>query len=339
MKNQIAIFMFLAMSLVLASCSPPPPPEKPKEVVTLQLKWHHQVQFAGFYMAKERGYYAAENIEVNFLEGSKDVDMFERLRAGKADFAIVSGESVISRQAEDGPVKAVAVIYQRSPVVFVARTDANITRPQDFAGKTIAVGGVRGGGMGEALILFNTLMNKTGLQPSDYQTVPYDPFYEKFLSGQADITPVYIGNGVVQLRDKGLNLNIIWPGDYGIPFYSDTLAATAQYLQDHPDLALRFFRASLKGWKDVVEDADAAVKVTMPYVAEKDAVFQRKMADAQMPLVHTGEHPIGWMEPTIWQSMHRTLVAQGIVEKPVPDVAALYSLELLNAYYSHPEKQ
>jgi len=338
MNKQRVFFQVFSLLLVLSACSQPPP-ERAKEVVTLQLKWHHQVQFAGFYLAEQRGYYAAENLQVHLVEGGRDVDMFASLHSSQADFAVVSGESLISRQAENRSVKAVAVLYQRSPVVFVARTAAHITRPQDFAGKTIAVGGVRGGGMGEALIQFNTLMNKVGLKPNAYQVVPYDPFFKDFLSGKADLTPTYIGNGAVRLRDQGLDLDIIWPGDYGIPFYSDTLVTTTSYLNEHPDLALRFFRASLKGWKAAVEDADGAVAATMHYAADKDAVFQRKMADAQMPLVHTGEHPIGWMEPTIWHSMHRTLMEQGIINQPVPDIDALYSLDLLHTIYSPPAKQ
>ncbi len=333
MKNRIAVFLFLSLFFVLPACSPPQP-EKPKDAVTLQLKWMHQGQFAGFYLAKEKGYYAAENMEVTFLEGGKDVDMFERLHTGKANFAIVSGESLISRQAENPATKAVAVIYQRSPIVFVAQTASSITRPQDFAGKTIAVGGVEDGGLSEALIQFNTLMNKMGLKSNAYWIVPYDPLFQDFLSGKADITPTYIFNGAASLRDMGLALNIIWPGDYGIPFYSDTLVTTTQYLQEHPDIALRFFRASMKGWKEVVEDADAAVAATMKYAPGSDSRFQRQMVDAQMPLVHTGEHPIGWMEPRIWQSMHRTLVEQGIIEKSGPDIDALYSLDLLNALYA-----
>ena len=164
--------------------------------------------------------------------------------------------------------KAVAVIYQRSPVVFVAKAESHIIRPRDFAGKTIAVSDVEGGGFGEALIQFNTLMKKTGLKPGDYRTVPYDPLYQDFLSDKADITPTYLVNGAIKLRNMGIKLNLIWPGDYGIPFYSDTLVTTDKYLREKPDIALRFFRASMKGWKNVVEQVDEAVEVTMKYAPE-----------------------------------------------------------------------
>ena len=332
MGSRIMLLAFFITSLTTLACTPPEP-KKGKEPVTLQLKWLHQGQFAGFYMAKEKGYYTAENLDVTFLEGGKDINPCERLCTGNADFAIVSAESVFTKHTENSNAKAVAVIYQRSPVVFAAKTESHIVRPRDFAGKTIAVGNVEGGGFAEALVQFNTLMKKTGLTPSDYRTVPYDPLFKDFLSTKADITPTYLVNGAIQLRTMGITLNLIWPGDYGIPFYSDTLVTTGAYLREKPDIALRFFRASMKGWKDVVEQVDEAVEVTMKYAAGTDRTFQRNMIEAQMPLVHTGEHPIGWMEPVIWKSMYEILVDQGIITKPVQDLESVYTFDLLYALY------
>ena len=335
MENRIIMLVIFFISLIIPACTPPEP-KIAKDRVTLQLKWLHQGQFAGFYMAKEKGYYAEENLDVTFLEGGKDINPCERLCAGQADFAIVSAESVFAQHTEGVNPKAFAVIYQRSPVVFVAKAESHIVRPRDFAGKTIAVDGLAGGGFGEALVLFNTLMKKTGLQPSEYRTVPYDPIFQDFLSDKADITPTYLPNGTIKLRTMGLKLNHIWPGDYGIPFYSDTLVTTDKYLREKPDIALRFFRASMKGWKDVVEQVDEAVEVTMKYAPKTDRTFQRNMIEAQMPLVHTGEHPIGWMEPEIWKSMYTILVDQGIITEPVQELESAYTFDLLYALYGRP---
>jgi len=154
-----------------------------------------------------------------------------------------------------------------------------------------------------------------------------------FLSGKADITPTSLVSGAIKLRNKGIQLNFIWPGDYGIPFYSDTLATTDKYLQEKPDIALRFVRASMRGWQDVVEHADEALEMTMKYTDNKDRKFQRQMIEAQMPLIHTGKQPIGWMEPQIWQSMYQILVEQGISKNPVQNLESVYTLDLLKAAY------
>jgi NitT/TauT family transport system substrate-binding protein len=332
MGNRIVVLVFFLTSLMLLACTPPEP-KKGKDPVTLQLKWLHQGQFAGFYMAKEKGYYTEENLDITLLEGGQDINPCKCLCTGQADFAIVSAESVFTGHTENSNVKAVAVIYQRSPVVFAAKAESHIIRPRDFAGKTIAVSNVEGGGFDEALIQFKTLMIKTGLKTNDYRIIPYDPLYRDFLTDKADITPTYLVNGAIQLRNMGIQLNLIWPGDYGIPFYSDTLVSTEKFLREKPDIAIRFFRASMKGWKDVVEQVDKAVEVTMKYAPDTDRTFQRDMIEAQMPLVHTGEHPIGWMEPEIWKSMYKILIDQGIIIKPVQDLESFYTFDLLYALY------
>lgn len=338
MGNRLLVLVLFSLCLCQPACKPSPP-AKPNDHVILQLKWLHQAQFAGFYMAQEKGYYADENLDVTFLEGGKDIDPCKQLCTGKADFAIVSAESVFAKQSDEPRVKATAVIYQRSPVVFAAKTASHISKPHDFAGKTIAVGDVEGGGFAEALIQFNTLMKKSGLSPSDYQTVAFDPLYKDFVSGKTDITPIYLTSGVIKLQNKGIDLDLIWPGDYGIPFYSDTMVTTEKYLQEKSDVALRFLRASMKGWRAAVENAEVAVEITMKYTANKDRKFQQDMLEAQMPLVHTGEHPIGWMEPNVWQSMHKILVEQGVLTQPVPDLQSIYTLDLLNALYGRSSKE
>jgi NitT/TauT family transport system substrate-binding protein len=335
MGNRIIFLVIFVVCLPMLACTPPEP-RKGKDPVTLQLKWLHRGEFAGFYMAKEKGYYTEENLDVTFVEGGKDVNPCERLCAGQADFAIVSAESVFIKHSESSNVKAVAVIYQRSPVVFAAKSASHIVRPRDFTGKTIAVSDVEGGGLIEVLIQFNTLMKKTGLKPGDYRAVPFDPLYQDFLADKADITPTHLTSGAIKLRNMGVQLNLVWPGDYGIPFYSDTLVTTDIYLREKTDIAYRFFRASMKGWKNVIENTNEAVEVTMKYAAGTDRTFQRDMIEAQMPLVHTGEHPIGWMEPEIWQSMHTILVDQGIITKPVQDLDSVYTFDLLYAFYGRP---
>jgi NitT/TauT family transport system substrate-binding protein len=335
MGYRIFLFLCILSNLMLSACTSEQPQIK-KDTITLQLKWLHQAQFAGFYVAQEKGYYKEENLDVILLEGGKDINPCERLCTGKADFAVVSAESVFTKHTENNNVKAVAVIFQRSPVVFASKVKSHIIRPRNFAGKTIAVSDVEGGGFVEALIQFNALMKKTGLKPNDYRTVPYDPLYQDFLADKVDITPTYITSGAIKLRSMGIKLNLLWPGDYGIPFYSDTLVTTKRFLREKPDIALRFFRASMKGWKDVVEHVDEAIEITLKYTDNKERGFQRDMIETQMPFVHTGEHPIGWMEAEVWQSMYAILVDQGIIARPVQGLESVYTFDLLNTLNSPP---
>ncbi|MBU1183193.1 MAG: ABC transporter substrate-binding protein [Pseudomonadota bacterium] len=325
MKNITRISVLLILSgIILFGCGKSQPPKAPDEV-KLQLKWLHQAQFAGFYMAQEKGYYAKENIKISFLEGGMDINIAERVITGKADFGVMTPESILVNRGMGVPLTALAAIYRRSATVFVARADSGIVRPSDFAGKTVAV---RGEGFKEAEIQFQAMMKKLGINLSKIKTIPFDPTYETFYRNKADITATYYTSGLVRMRKKGMKLNLIWPNDHGINFYSDTLATTDKMISDNPDLVERFMRASMQGWQDTIENYREAVAVTLKYAQVKDSDTQTAMMEAMLPLVHTGEDRVGWMEPDIWHDMYGTLLDQGLLQKPF-DVDQAYTMRFI----------
>jgi NitT/TauT family transport system substrate-binding protein len=332
-KTMTPIFSILLVIVVVA-CGPQPAKRTPDEI-TLQLKWLHQAQFAGFYMAQEKGYYAKENIKVTFLEGGQNIDIAQRVVSGQADFGVLTPEFIFMRLKQGEPLTAIAAIYRRSAAVFVAKADSGIVRPSDFTGKTVAVTG--SGGAAEFELLFRGMMKKAGLDLSKVKMVPYDPAYTAFYDGKVEVTPCYSTGGLIKLRQKGLRLNLIWPSDYGIHFYSDTLVATDRLISEKPHLVTRFLRASLKGWQDAVEDYRQAVTVTLEYSRIKDRDLQMAMMEAMLPLVHTGEDQIGWMKDEVWRGMHRILSEQRLLARPF-DVNRAYTLRFLNEIYGEKAK-
>ncbi len=313
---------------MIFGCSESKPPKAPDEV-KLQLKWHHQAQFAGFYMAQKKGYYEKENIKVTFLEGGMDVNIAESVISGKADFGVMTPEAVLIDRSRGEPLTALAAIYRRSATVFVAKDDSGIIRPSDFTGKTVAVSSK---GFAEAEIQFKAMMKKLGLNLSKVKVVPFDPSYETFYRNETDIAATYSIYGLIRMRKKGIKLNLIWPEDYGINFYSDTLVTTDKVISDNPDLVSRFTRASLKGWRDVIGDYKQAVTVSLKYARIKDAEMQTAMMEAMLPLVHTGEDHVGWMKSDVWNEMYETLLEQGLLEKSF-DVNKAYTTKFIEEIY------
>ena len=92
--GKLSAMLFLAISL-LAACEPQEV-RKPPDQVTVQVAWVHQAQFAGFYLAQERGYYAKENIKVTFIEGGPGIDVLESVVTGGADFGVGGPEGILS---------------------------------------------------------------------------------------------------------------------------------------------------------------------------------------------------------------------------------------------------
>lgn len=326
MRAIARFFWILALPIAFVACERPQDKGALDEV-TVQLKWVHQAQFAGLYVAQEKGYYTQENIRVNFLEGGQGIDNAEAVISGKAQFGVMAPEDVQISRSRGAPLKAIAAIYRRSAVVFVAMADSHITRPQDFPGKTVASGS-EGGAVRDFEFQLRALAKKLGVDISKIDVVPYDVNYTAFIEGNVDVTPSYSTGGLIRLRQKGLKLNLIWPGDYGIHFYSDILVATDETIKEKPDLVMRFLRATLRGWQDAIEDYEGAVAITLKYARVKDPQLQTAMMEAQLPLVHTGEDHIGWMRAEEWEGMYDILLEQNILKAPF-EVNQAYTMRFL----------
>ena len=318
----VAIVGCAAIVLVMAGAG------AAEERIKVQLKWVHQAQFAGFYMAIEKGYYADEGLEVVLIPGGNEVDRVRAITSGIVDVAVLSPEDIIIKRSHGVPLKALAAIYRRSAVVYLSRQGSGIHRPEDFIGKTIAAIDPHGS-LRDFQFQLKAMMKNLGIGVEGLKLVPYDPAYIGFLEGTVDVTAAYITGGLVKIRQKGHHPNLILPGDYRVRFYSDTLATTDQMIAQQPARIHRFLRATLKGWKTAIGDPDATVDIVLKHALIKDRQLQTAMFDAMMPLVHTGDGNIGWMQANTWQEMHRVLVEQGIIDKPLDPIEQLYTMRFL----------
>ncbi len=331
-QRVILLLSLIVMSaILLLSCQCQFKPKQPPDAVILQLKGRHQAQFAGFYLAQEKGYYSRENINVTFLEGEKDLAIVQRLVYEQADFAVIAPESVLTARSQGQPVTAIAAIYRQSPIVYVALFDSRILRPRDFLGKTVSTLDASGSQQ-DLQVQYYIMMKRLGLDSSETKLIAWDPVYTTFYGGEADITSCYSNAGLIEMRQKGLKLNLIWPSDYGVYFYSDLVVTRESLIKENPDLVARFLRATLRGWQDAVEDYEQAIPAVLKYSKDKDPQLQAAMMEAQLPLVHTGDDYIGWMKPEDWQAMYKTLLDYGLLAKPF-DVNHAYTMQFLNGIY------
>jgi NitT/TauT family transport system substrate-binding protein len=304
-------------------CTRTPPPKAPDEV-RLQLKWLHQAQFAGFYSADQKGYYAAEGLKVTFLEGGPTVDLEKAVLDGKAQFGIDGGDSLIAARADGKPVTAIAVIYRQSPLVFMALANSGITRPHDFVGKTVQAD--------TGAITLHAMLANVGVSSGQYHEVNIGSDLEPFYSGQIQVWNAYITNEVLVAQSAGHQVNIIYPDDFGIHFYSDTLYATDNTISTNPDLVMRFMRATLKGWTYAVENPSEMGAMVLIHNPQADPKFEVEKMTASIPLVNTGEDHIGWMKPEIWTGMEKILREQGVLTQPL-DVSKVYTMQFLEEIY------
>lgn len=306
------------------SCSPiPTVPELTP--ITVQLRWTHQSQFAGFYAADQNGDYAAEGLDVTFLEGGPDVDIHAPVSQGLAQFGVAGAETLILKRAAGIPFRAVATIYRRNPLVFMTLADSGITRPQDFAGKTILVASFN-----QAIL--HAMTSHVGVTPDRYDEACCN--IDGFYTGEFQVAHAYLTNEVINASKEGHQINIINPDDYGVHFYADTLYVNDDFMIQDPDIIRRFLRATLKGWTYAVENPEAVGPLVRNYNPDVDPDLEAAKMIASIPLVNTGEDFIGWMEPDIWAGMEKTLREQEILVEPL-NIEEVYTMQFVEEIY-HP---
>ena len=321
MKTLSYYFLFILILISpLTACSPKS--AAAPTALTVQLKWVNQAQFAGFYVAADKGYYKDEDINIKLAPGGVGINIMDEVTSGQAQFGIIGAEKIILARDEGKPVKAIATIYRRNPFVVVTLPESGITKPADLIGRTINIGGTDG------LMQFTAMMSRLNLDINKVNITPYSYDLQPFYNGQIDATPAIAAGSLIAILKQRPDANLIWAEDYGIHFYADTLFTTDQMIADNPDLAIRFLQATIKGHQYAIENPDEASQISLHYAKDPTLEVQHQMMIASIPLINTGEDHIGWMKPEIWSSMEKTLREQGLLTAPLY-VTQVYTMQFL----------
>ncbi|GGF94810.1 ABC transporter substrate-binding protein [Paenibacillus abyssi] len=234
--------------------------------VKLQLKWVPQAQFAGYFVALDKGYYEEEGLAVEILPGGPDIVPEQQVANGVAQIGVDWVASLLAHQEQGLPLVEIAQIYQESGLVLVSKKEAGINTPADLAGKK--VGNWMGGNEFEILALFD----KYTLDPNkDLEFVKQGFTMDQFLAGELDAASAMTYNEYQVVLGQGVpesDLSVIDMNDEGVAMLEDNLFANKEWLEDNKETAAKFVRASLKGWKDAIDDPEAAVDSVMKETEE-----------------------------------------------------------------------
>src|SRR5579862_2816493 len=228
--------------------------------VTVRLKWFNQAQFAGFYVAQEKGDYKATGLDVNVQPGGPDFPAVQMVAGGNEQFGVAGADQILIARSKGVPVVAVAVIYRENPFVLFALKKSGIVKAAQFAGKNI---GLKIGGSEE--LIYRAVLKSAGVAKASLHEVPVKFDLSPLLTGQVDVWPGYLINEVLAAEEKGFEVSVIRPADYGVAMYADTLFTTERVLKEKPDMVKRFVAATVKGWADAVADPEAAARITVKF--------------------------------------------------------------------------
>ncbi|MGD2117555.1 MAG: ABC transporter substrate-binding protein [Chromatiales bacterium] len=242
--GQFLMFMLLICTALLVPLNSL---AAPAEKVTIQLKWQHQFQFAGYYAALEKGFYAEQGLDVELRERSNSSPYIDEVVAGKAQYGVADTSLLLARM-QGQPVVLLAQIFQHSPVVLITRKDSDIRRPYELAGKRIMYDSK---GQGDAPLTAMLLDSLGSL--GKVTTTEHSFRHEDLIEGKVDAIEGDLTTQPYWFDQRGVAINIIDPRDYGIDFYGDNLFTTEQEIRQHPQRVKKLLEATLKGWRYALE--------------------------------------------------------------------------------------
>ncbi|MGI4951589.1 MAG: ABC transporter substrate-binding protein [Janthinobacterium lividum] len=297
---------------------------------SLRLKWLPQTQFAGFYLAKARGYYAAEGIDLTINPGGPNL-LTENLVATGADTFGLSGgtDSVFAARDKGLPVVCVGVSHQVTPFVFVSRIDGPVKALTDFRGKTVTTWFT-----GANYVLLGMLA-QAGIRQSDLTLQPQQVSMTPFIDGQSDVATATVYNEYYTLMTRmgADKLRRFVPEDYGVTFPRDTVITSEATAKDKPELVRGFLRASIRGWREALRDPKAGVDTVMAVAPTLDRAAQEFMLTEAGKLMVAGQGAkdgLLWINTEAVKSAHDFLLKYEVIKKPV-DLAAAYDRRFLDA--------
>ncbi len=294
------------------------------EPIRFQLRWHHQFQFAGYYAAKEKGFYEEAGFDVELVPGSADKQPVREVLSGRAQYAVGNSEILLSRLNGE-PLVALATVFQYSPSILLTLKKSGIEKPADLIGHRVM--GVKDRSDADFFAMF--AREKIALGSMDLMSSSYN--VEDLIDGKTDAFNAYLTNEPFYLEEKGVAYNIINPRDYGVDFYSDILFTSEDEARFHPDRVERFRRATLEGWKYALANPEELIQtIRDKYSSKKTLSHMRYEALSVIGLILPDLIEIGYTNPLRFRAMAEVFLEQELVN----------NLDRFDGFiYTHKEKE
>lgn len=214
--------------------------------ITLQLAWKYQFQFAGYIMAKEKGFYEQAGLDVTLKEYALNIEINREVLQGKAHFGIARSDLILDRLNEDMKFVQLLALGQASPIVLQTIKRKDIKKLEDLKDKRFVL---TGDGLLRNGAEVASMLHSAGIREDEIKKVAGTTYgIEDIINGNGDVITGYSTNMPYQLKKLGFEPVGFHPKDYGFDFYSDILFTMEEFIVNNPEIVSNFYEASMKGW-------------------------------------------------------------------------------------------
>ena len=285
------------------------------EPVTIYLGWSHQFQFAGYYVAKEKGFYDELGLDVTF-NADKFSNTFDTVAISEARYGVSTGAMLLSNSKFD-ELTALAVIFQQSPVTLVTLKSSGIDKLPKLEGKNVFAGAET-----------KAMLSSSGVDLEKINFLGLSTSFDELVNGQCDALTYYITDNSSKLPGSdSLLFNTFRPMEYGVRFYGESLFTSRNEVKNNAERTQKILDATIRGWEYAIENQEEAVDI----IFEKyySGLTRNELLSESEITIHSLILPffydVGDMQYSKWQQMADVLFELGVINE---------SLELDEFVYS-----
>ncbi|WP_026842611.1 ABC transporter substrate-binding protein [Citrifermentans bremense] len=275
------------------------------EKATVQLKWLHHFQFAGYYAALEKGFYRRAGLDVTIKEGGPRTEVEDEVLSGRADFG-VGTSAILLRRARGEDLVVLGQIFQHSAAVLITPRSTGIRSIADMARRRFMYSNQHGDML--------TLLRQNGVSEKELVQVPHNGDPRDLIRGKADVMMGYSFNEPFILEQEGVPYLLFSPLTYGIDFYGDNFFTTRANIEAKPELARAFRKATLEGWRYAMANKSEIVDLILAkYSREKSRDWLMFEANQMESLIQPTLVELGYQNPERWRQIGESFAKLGMV--------------------------
>ena len=314
MKKLIGLLVCWFVGSLIAACATATTPASPTSAsltqVSVVMGYIPHVQFAPWYLADKKGYFAAAGIKVNYNWGF-ELDGIKLVGANQAEFAMLGGDQVLQARGQNIPLVYVANYYNSFPISLISLKEKNITSPKDLVGKKVGLPGF----YGATYTGWRAMLYASNIKESDIQTQDIGFTQVAALTqGLVDAVAGYSNNEPVQLRLVGKDINVLNVGDYS-KLVGIGLVTNEKTLAEKPQVVQAVVTALTRAMQDTVKNPNDAMDATLanlPEAGGSNLKTTQAVLDATIPLWKSSR--TGFVDPADWTASYKFMKDAGFIK-------------------------
>jgi ABC-type nitrate/sulfonate/bicarbonate transport system substrate-binding protein len=326
LRKIISVLLTAMLITALAACNQKQEADKKEahkqslQKVTVMLDWFPNTNHTGLYVAKDKGYFKEQGLDVEILQPGEGTTADQLVAAGKADFGVSYQESVTQARSTGIPLVSIAAVIQHNTSAFASLKEAGITSPKDFEGK-------RYGGWGSPVeeAVLKAVMQKANADFSKLKIVTLgETDFFKAIGRDADFMWIYYGWDGIEAKRQGKELNTIMLKDLdpALDYYTPVIVTNEKHAKTEKELVKKFMKATAKGYEFAIKNPEEAADILIKNAPELNKELVKESQKWLSTKYQDDAKQWGVQKEEVWKRYADWMFERGLIEKNIDPKAA-----------------